>query len=192
VASVVHVCSTCHVFQAQLFDASPHKAPFAAAGLPGCVTCHSNHRIVQPTDSMVGTGPQAICTTCHTQGDAGFVAAGNIQQQLAGLQNAIGKSDEVLTRAEHSGMEVGEAQLELTSARDQLTKARVTLHSFTPKKIEEDIKTGQVTAEKTRLAGEKALRERDYRRAGLGISLITILAMLVGLKLYIGKIESRK
>ena len=192
VASVVNVCSTCHVFQAQLFDASPHKAAFDAAGLPGCVTCHSNHRITHPDDAMVGTGAQSICTTCHTQGDAGFVAAGNIHQQFAGLETAIGKSEAVLTRAERSGMEVGEAQLELTSAHDQLTKARVTLHSFTPKKIEEDIKLGQATAEKTRLAGEKALRERDYRRAGLGISLVTILAMLVGLKLYIGEIESRK
>jgi hypothetical protein len=192
VASVTNVCSTCHVFQAQLFDASPHKAAFAAAGLPGCVTCHSNHRITHPTDSMVGTGPQAVCTSCHTQGDAGYVAAGKIQQQFASLQNAITKSEEVLTRAEQSGMEVSQAQLELTSARDQLTKARVTLHSFTPAKIDADVKVGQETAEKTRQAGEKALRERDYRRAGLGISLLTIVAMLVGLKLYIGEIESRK
>ena len=191
VASVVNVCSTCHVFQAQLFESSPHKPAFAAAGLPGCVTCHSNHRIVHPSDSMVGTGPQAVCTECHTQGDAGFVAAGHIKEQLVALQAAIGRSDEVLRRAEESGMEVSQAQLDLTSARDQLTKARVTLHSFTPKKIDDDIKVGQVTAEKTRLAGEKALRERDYRRMGLGISLVTILAMLVGLKLYIGQIERK-
>ncbi len=192
VASVVHVCSTCHVFQAQLFDISPHKAAFAAAGLPGCVTCHSNHRILHPSDSMVGTGPQAVCTQCHSQGDAGFAVAGKIQQQFAALQNAIVKSDEVLTRAEQSGMEVSQAQLDLTSARDQLTKARVTLHSFTLAKIEADVKVGQETAEKTRQAGEKALRERDYRRAGLGISLLTIVAMLIGLKLYISGIESRK
>src|SRR5437899_1994895 len=43
VASVVNVCSTCHVFQAQLFDSSPHKEAFASAGLPSCVSCHSNH-----------------------------------------------------------------------------------------------------------------------------------------------------
>ena len=140
---------------------------------------------------MVGTGPQAVCTSCHSQGDAGFVAAADIKEHLVALEAAIGKSDEVLTRAEESGMEVSQAQLDLTSARDQLTKARVTLHSFTPKKIDEDIKVGQVTAEKTRLAGEKALRERDYRRMGLGISLVTILAMLVGLKLYIGEIERK-
>lgn len=192
VASVTNVCSTCHVFQAQLFDTSPHKAAFAAAGLPGCVTCHSNHQIHHPSDSMVGTGPQAVCTSCHSQGDTGFAVAGKIQQQFAALQNAIGKSDEVLTRAEQSGMEVSQAQLDLTSARDQLTKARVTLHSFTLAKIDADIQVGQQTAEKTRQAGEKALRERDYRRAGLGISLLTIVAMLIGLKLYISEIESRK
>ena len=192
VASVTNVCSTCHVFQAQLFETSPHKAAFAAAGLPGCVTCHSNHRIAHPSDAMVGTGPQAVCTSCHTQGDAGFAAAGKIQQQFAALQGAIDRSEAVLNRAEQSGMEVGQAQLELTSARDQLTKARVTLHSFNPAKIDADIKVGQTTAETTRQAGEKALRERDYRRAGLGISLLTIVAMLVGLKLYIGEIESKK
>jgi len=192
VADVTHVCSTCHVFQAQLFDASPHKAAFASAGLPGCVTCHSNHRISHPSDAMVGTGPQAVCTSCHTQGDAGFAVAGKIQQQFAALQNAIGRSEEVLARAEESGMEVGQAQLELTSARDQLTKSRVTLHSFAAAKIDADVKAGQDTAEKTRQAGEKALRERDYRRAGLGISLLTIVAMLIGLKLYIGDLESRK
>ncbi len=192
VASVTNVCSTCHVFQAQLFETSPHKAAFTAAGLPGCVTCHSNHRISHPSDAMVGTGPQAVCTSCHSQGDAGFAAAGKIQQQFAALQGAIDRSEAVLTRAEQSGMEVGQAQLELTSARDQLTKARVTLHSFITAKIDADIKLGQTTAEKTRQAGEKALRERDYRRAGLGISLLTIVAMLIGLKLYIGEVESKK
>ncbi len=192
VASVVNVCSTCHVFQAQLFDASAHKKAFDAAGLPGCVTCHNNHRISHPTDAMVGTDPQAVCTTCHTQGDAGYVAAANIKQQFITLENKIASSEAVLKRAERSGMEVSQAQLDLTSARDQLTKARVTLHSFTPAKIDADIKAGEITTEKTRLAGEQALKERDYRRMGLGISLITILAMLVGLKLYIGELESRK
>ncbi len=189
---MANVCSTCHVFQAQLFDTSPHKAAFSAAGLPGCVTCHSNHRISHPSDAMVGTEPQAVCTSCHTQGDAGFAAAANIKQQFLSLQAAIDKSDTLLKRAESSGMEVGQAQLDLTAARDQLTKARVTLHSFTPAKIDADIKAGQATADKTYQAGVQALKDRDYRRMGLGVSLVTILAMLIGLKLYIGEIESRK
>jgi Cytochrome c3/Doubled CXXCH motif (Paired_CXXCH_1) len=192
VATVENVCSTCHAFQAQLFDTSPHKAAFASAGLPGCVTCHSNHRIARPNDTMVGTGPQAVCTNCHSAGDAGFAAAGKIQQQLVSLQASIAKSEEILTRAEHSGMEVGQPQLELTEARDRLTKARVTLHSFNAPKIDEDVKAGQQIADKTYQAGEKTLRERDYRRMGLGVSLVTILVMLVGLFLYIGEVERKK
>ncbi|MGI9103561.1 MAG: cytochrome c3 family protein [Terriglobales bacterium] len=190
-ASVENVCSTCHVFQAQLFDTSPHKKAWAAAGLPSCITCHSNHRITHPSDTMVGTTAQAVCTNCHSEGDAGFAAAGKMHQQLKTLEQSIARSDAILKRAEQSGMEVGQAQLQLIDARDQLTKARVTLHSFTPSKIEADVKSGEETAAKTYQAGEKAMHERDYRRMGLGVSLITILAMLVGLKLYIGEIEHK-
>ncbi len=191
VAAVENVCSTCHVFQAQLFDNSPHKAAFTAAGMPGCVTCHSNHRISHPDDAMVGTGPQSVCTSCHTSGDAGFAAADSIRQKFGALQKSIGESEAVLTRAERSGMEVSQPQLELNEARDRLTKARVTLHSFQPVKVDEDIKAGEQIAQKTHEAGNKALRERDYRRMGLGISLVTILAMLVGLTLYIRDFEKR-
>jgi hypothetical protein len=191
VASVENVCSTCHVFQAQLFDTSPHKTAFAAAGLPGCVTCHSNHRIEHPTDAMVGTGPQSVCTNCHTQGDAGFTAAAAIHEQFAGLEHAISASEAILTQAARSGMEVSQAELEANNARDQLTKARVTLHSFSVAKVDADVKAGLEIAEKTHQAGVQALKERDYRRLGMGISLITILAVLIGLRLYIKQIESR-
>src|ERR1700751_1364743 len=34
VATVQNVCSTCHVFQAELYAKSPHKAAFDAAGVP--------------------------------------------------------------------------------------------------------------------------------------------------------------
>ncbi len=59
VANVTNVCSNCHVFQAQLFETSPHKDAFAAMGFPGCVTCHSNHAIKHPTDEMIGTRPES-------------------------------------------------------------------------------------------------------------------------------------
>ncbi|HEY7616218.1 MAG TPA: cytochrome c3 family protein, partial [Terriglobales bacterium] len=78
VATVKNVCSTCHVYQSQLFEGSPHKAAFESAGLPGCVTCHSNHAIAGPKDEMVGTGEKSICTSCHMEGDAGFKAASGI------------------------------------------------------------------------------------------------------------------
>lgn len=190
VRSVVNVCSTCHVFQAQLFESSPHKDAFASAGLPGCVTCHSNHGIVRPTDELIGTGDKAVCTQCHTEGDAGFVAAGKMKQQLLNLAASIGNADQILGRAERSGMEVSQAKLELTQARDALTKARVTIHGFNEAKVDADIKPGLETAAKEYDAGKKALAERDYRRVGLGISLVAIALMMVALRLYIKRIET--
>ncbi len=190
VASVANVCSTCHVFQAQLFDASPHKAAFASAGLPGCVTCHSNHGILHPTDDLIGTGDKAICTQCHSEGDPGFVAAGKMKQQLVQLGSSIGNADQILGQAERSGMEVSQPRLDLAQARDALTKARVAIHSFNPARVESDVKPGLEAAAKDEDAGKKALAERSYRRIGLGLALVAIALVLVGLRLYVKQIES--
>jgi hypothetical protein len=191
VASVEFVCANCHVFQAQLFDVSPHKQAFEAVSLPSCVTCHSNHRIDPPSDAMIGTGPQAVCTNCHVEGDGGWQAAEHISAQLARLVHAIALSEQVLQRAERSGMEVSEAKLQQAAARDALTKARVTLHSVTPARVDEDIAEGLQVAAATLQAGHEALEERDFRRKGLGVSLLAILLMVLALALYVRQIEQR-
>lgn len=189
VGSVANVCSTCHVFQAQLFEASPHKAAFATAGLPGCVTCHSNHAIAQPSDAMLGTSAQSVCTNCHTQGDAGYKAAGDMQQQIGGLETSIVRSDRILGAAESSGMEVSQARLELDQARDALTKACVSVHTFAATPVHADVDSGLKITAKTYGEGQAALRERDYRRTGLGMSLVAIVFVVVALRLYIREIE---
>jgi predicted CXXCH cytochrome family protein len=190
VQSVEFVCANCHVFQAQLFDASPHKAAFAALEVGACVTCHSNHRVRSPSDLMLGTGPQSACVQCHVEGDSGHTAATAFQRRLGDLQTAITGSGELLERAEQYGMEVSEAKLEQAQARDAITKARVTIHSFSLPRVEEDVKAGLKLAEKTRQAGLLALAERDFRRKGLGVSLLTIVLVVIALRLYIRKIES--
>jgi hypothetical protein len=191
VSTVQNVCSTCHVFQAQLFESSPHKVAFEAASLPGCVTCHSNHRISHPTDAMLGTGPQSVCTNCHTDGDAGYQAATQIAQQLGRLDTSVKDAAEILNRAESAGMEVSGAQLEQDQARDSLTKSRVGIHSFNPARVQQDVDAGlQITA-KTHQEGVEALQERDYRRKGLAWSLLAIVAVLIGLRLYLRQVERR-
>jgi len=189
-SSVAAVCSTCHVFQAQLFDASPHKAAFASAGLPGCVTCHSNHGIQHPTDALIGTDDKSICGQCHTEGDPGFVAANSIRDHLAQLAAAIDRSDQILSKAERSGMEVSQARLDLVQTRDTLTKARVTIHSVNVARVQQDIQPGLVAAAKNYEAGKDALKERNYRRYGLGLSLIAIAIVITGLRMYLKQIES--
>src|SRR5207244_12756218 len=108
---VQNVCSTCHTFQAQMYEKSSHKEAFQAASLPGCVVCHSNHGISHPTDAKLGTGPDAVCMQCHTPGDACDQARAGLQSDLSQLDKAIKGADQVLGVAELSGMQVSEARL---------------------------------------------------------------------------------
>jgi predicted CXXCH cytochrome family protein len=183
---VENVCSTCHVFQAQLFDKSPHKQALTA----GCIVCHSNHRITHPKDEMVGTDSKAVCAQCHSDGDAGFRAAGQIRSSLGTLDTAIARSDEILGRAERSGMEVGEAKIQQAQAQDALTKARVAVHTASPEAVSHELDAGTKIAAQTYDAGVKALQERNFRRKGLGISLILIVFVVGALWMYIKDIES--
>jgi len=189
VGTVQNVCATCHVFQAQMYEKSSHKAAFQAAGLPGCVVCHSNHGITRPTDAKLGTGPEAVCMQCHSPGDACDQARAKMLSDLTILDEAIKSANRVLDVAESSGMEVSQARLEQDQARDELTKARVTIHSFQTELVEEDIQAGLKIAARTQAEGKAVLIERNRRRMGLGLSLGAILIVLVGLRLYIRQIE---
>ena len=191
VDKVQNVCSTCHVFQAQMYEKSSHKAAFQAASLPGCVVCHRNHDIVHPTDAKLGTGPEGVCMRCHTPGDACDQARAALLSDLGRLDEAIKNADLVLAVAESSGMEVSEARLAQSQATDSLTKARVAVHSFRKDLMDQDIQVGLNIAAKNLQAGQRAMVERNDRRVGLGISsLVAIAIMMIGLRLYIKKIES--
>ena len=189
VANVTHVCSNCHVFQAQLFAASPHKKAFSDAGLPGCVTCHSNHRIQHPTDDKIGMGANAVCTQCHADGDDGAKQAVAMHDQLSSLASAIAASDSLLGRAEQQGMEVSQALQQEEQARDALLKARVSVHAFSETDLKKDTDAGFSIARQTHAAGETAMKEWKFRRVGLGLSVAAIALALVGLGLYIRKME---
>jgi Cytochrome c3 len=190
VDSVRNVCANCHVFQAQMYDKSTHKVAFQSAGLPGCVVCHSNHDVRRPTDAKLDTGSEGVCMRCHQPGDRCDLARAKMLQDLKRLDGAVKASDQALAAAESSGMEISEAQTEQDQARDSLTKARVTIHSFKTDLVEEDIDAGLKIAAKTQAEGKAALAERDRRRRGLGLSLGIILIVLLGLRLYIRQIES--
>jgi hypothetical protein len=189
VDSVQNVCSKCHVFQDQMYEKSTHKTAFQSAGLPGCVVCHENHGISHPTDAKLGSGPQAVCMNCHTPGDVCDQARATMLSGLTRLDEANKAADKLLNLAESSGMEVSQARLDEDQARDALTKARVTIHSFKPELVEQDIQEGLKIAAKNLQAGQAALAERDYRRKGLGFALVFIILTVVGLFLYIRKIE---
>jgi hypothetical protein len=174
----------------QLFEKSPHQAAFAKMGLPACVQCHSNHEVVRPADAWVGSGPQSVCVTCHAAGDKGHAAAQAMSADLTNLNSSLARAENVLGVAERAGMEVSGPKLELADANEALVKARVEVHTFDDSAVRKLTDSGVEIAGKSYQAGVAALRERDFRRKGLGIALIAIVLAISGLYLKIRQMES--
>lgn len=191
VGSVSRVCGTCHVRQEELFEKSPHQAPFAAAGMAGCVTCHSNHEIRSPSDSMLGAGPDSVCLRCHSAGDAGYAAARTMRDQIDRLALEISRAQNLLARAARQGMEVSQPQFELNQAQSKLIDARVVVHGFSAEQLQADVAPGLTIAQKAQQAGQAALHDFQIRRAGLAVSLLFIFTAVVAIYLKVRQIERR-
>ena len=87
---------------------------------------------------------------------------------LTNLASAIAASDALLSRAERQGMEVSQAKLQETQARDALLKARVAVHAFRDSELKKDTDAGlRVDKTDARGWGEgDAGMEIPARRAG--------------------------
>jgi predicted CXXCH cytochrome family protein len=190
VSSVANVCGTCHVRQSQLFLKSPHGEPFEALG--GCIQCHSNHDVVHPTDAMLGVGKQSVCVQCHSEGDPGFTAAAAMSGAIEGLAKQIGEANEILQEAASDGMEVSQPQFDLKDAQSKLVNARVVVHSFSAGELDTAVKGGTDVAQKALEAGRKALRDFQFRREGLAVSLIFLALAIAAIYLKLRQIERRQ
>lgn len=189
VSSVERVCGTCHVFQEQLYDQSPHKAPWEAAEIPACLTCHSNHRIERPSDALLSIGKESVCMGCHPADDPGGKIAQRLHVSLTALDADLRESGAMLDRAERAGMEVGEARLTLSNGKEKLIKARVEIHAMNAERVEETSASGRKLAQQATQAGQQALAEHAFRRKGLALLLIVISFVVVSLWLLIRNLE---
>jgi predicted CXXCH cytochrome family protein len=190
VTSVAEVCGSCHALFEEMYNKSPHQPIFTGMGAGGCTVCHSNHGIKKPGIGMLaGTG--SVCAQCHDASSAGGAAAAQMAGMLTKLDTALTESDTVLNRARSSGMEVSEPTLRQMEGREALVKARVAMHAFQVAALAKPVEEGLAVAEGTRRAGEKALQDRDSRRIGLALSLVTILVTMAGLWMTIRSLESK-
>ena len=192
IASVANVCGQCHARQAELFQTSPHKKAFDDKQLGECITCHNNHAILKPNDSMIGTQQGALCISCHSNGDKGFAAAGMMRTRIDDLIASIDKSTSILNQAERKGMEVSKPKFDLKGATDALTHARVLIHSSSTAEVDKVVGPGLEVADKGYQAGIAALGEWKFRREGLAVSLVFILFLAFLVYLKIRQIESRQ
>jgi hypothetical protein len=191
VAAVAAVCGTCHALEEQRFEKSPHQAAFAAMNAGTCVVCHSNHAVLRTSDKML-SGPDAVCARCHDAASAGGKAAVAMAGQIRNLQDQLTRADEILGRAQRDGMEVSDAIVHQTEARQNLVKARSEVHAFDVSAVATAVKAGETIAEVDYQAGVAALHERDVRREGLAVSLFGIGITVLGLWLAIRQLSRRQ
>ena len=188
---VGNVCGQCHPVNAELFNKSRHGQLFVQMGIPGCATCHSNHEILETSDAMLGVGDKAICGNCHTPQDTGGKTAVAMREIIERLRTDYEAAHAVLAKSENAGMEVSQALFELNGAKTALVKARAAIHGFNLDGVNAEVKPGLEISDKARARGVRALDELQFRRKGLAVSVLILLALIVGLVLKIRHMERK-
>ncbi len=192
VSSVANVCGQCHAVNEELFNKSPHSKIFLQMGTPGCATCHSNHAILAASDAMLGSGDKSVCARCHSPTSSGGVLAAKMLGAIQRLKTSTERARVILTNAEHAGMEVSQPLFELNEANTALIKARAAIHGFNEANVDKEVAPGLKVSEQAYARGVKALDELQYRRRGLAVSALIILALVIGLILKIREIDSKQ
>jgi hypothetical protein len=88
-------------------------------------------------------------------------------------------------------MEVSQAQFELNGARDALVKAQAAVHAFTVEGVRKEAEPGFAVSAKAYGRGVRALDELQFRRKGLAVSVLIILAVIAGMVVKIRQLERR-
>jgi hypothetical protein len=108
------------------------------------------------------------------------------------LMHATAKAERTLLTAKRGGVEVGEVLGEVERAVDAGIGLAALVHTFstdTGSAFAEQHAEGAAAAEAAQAEGQKALAELGFRRKGLGVSLLVILALLIALGLKIRSIS---
>lgn len=182
VKSLAHVCGRCHLNNADLFEKSPHAKAFEENGLPLCQACHNNHNITEPTDARLdSTSSEFVCANCHEPGSEGWKNGTAMFAILTDMKAKIHTADSLVAAAERAGMEVSEAKFIISSADDELIKARTQIHNYRATILRERAKTGIDLATQAVDLGRAALAELQFRRKGLAVSMVIIFAVAAAL-----------
>ncbi len=189
VSSVGNVCGQCHSVMAGYFSRSKHSRTFAMLGVPGCATCHNNHEIAPASDSLLGMAEGAVCAQCHVTDDPGGAVAIAMRQALDSLQGTYDSARVLLARAELAGMEVSQALFDLDGANTSLISARAAVHSFTLDTVTAAVNEGLAVTATAHERGVQALADLQFRRTGLKISILIIVALILGLSLKIRELN---
>ena len=86
-------------------------------------------------------------------------------------------------------MEVSQAQFALNGVQDALVKARAAIHAFKVDAVKKETEPGLGISAKAYARGVRALEELQFRRKGLAVSAVIILALIGALVLKIRQLD---
>ena len=181
VSSVANVCGQCHSANSEMLAASPHRKPFEEMEIPACESCHEHHEVQKATDQMLGSGEESVCTSCHEPDSKGHLTSVAMKSLIENLKTRHETSAALIFRAERAGMEVSDAKYDLNEAEGKLILARAVVHTFSSVEVEKVVSEGIQLADTVAEEGRHALAELQFRRKGLGVSLIIIAVVAVAL-----------
>jgi len=191
VTSIAFVCRQCHPSVGELFTKSPHKKAFDEMGFSECEACHGNHKILRPTDDMLGTGEGAVCVQCHEPESKGFIAATRMKELLTSFSAEIETNRTLLDRAERKGVEVSDPNYRLQEIHTLLVSARNLIHAFDPADLEKKVGEGTPLLTGVRASAEAALREAKLRRTGLVVATVFLILFALAFYLKIRQMRGR-
>ncbi|MFP4081433.1 MAG: cytochrome c3 family protein [Candidatus Aminicenantes bacterium] len=191
VTFVAQVCRQCHLSAGELFSASPHKQAFKEMGFSECGACHQHHKIVKPSDEMLGYGGDGVCLQCHDEDSEAYQMADEIRQKITRMSQRIETAGGILNRAYKQGVEVSDPRFRLKEAESSLVKARNLTHSLSLESVEKEVSKGEQVVSEVIKEGEAALREARVRKTGLVIALLFVFLLAVGLFLKIRHLKTR-
>ena len=177
--SLAQVCGTCHAFNLELFEKSPHAEAFRLEELPQCEVCHGYHDITTPTVATFNMGPDSVCESCHPADDAGWKAGKAVYAQISELHQLRDQADALLERGQTLGMDVSDGRFVMRDFHSTLLQLRTLTHSLDPKAFAEKVKLAQSQATKAAQLAQAAVDEFHYRRKGLFVSLALATPVLL-------------
>jgi hypothetical protein len=139
------------------------------------------------------------CNSCHVTGamgsdtTPGAVTGIDLVDRMSELTALTARAERILLRAHRGGVEIRDALIEVDQAVDSQIALEVQVHGFTAEEGSDFLQTYERGLEHARAAIEEGLaaeEEIQSRRRWLAISLIAIVAVLIGLGLKIRELSA--
>ncbi len=194
VQSLAAVCGNCHAFEAELFLQSPHRAAYEENEFPMCETCHSNHKILRPQDSWVGTVEPAVCVECHSADDGlrAFAVADSIATALGQLVTSHDAAVEILDQAIAKGMPTTDEEFLLKEVEQLIHHTRSLVHAVDASLLVPKADEGIAKADSIATNSAALIDDYYFRRQGLVVATLIITFLAIMLYRRIRNIERKK